>query len=257
VLKLKVNNLVRYSIFACALLVSALIIPPLRKPALNILKLPLVAGSFIAREITGLIFFHRNMMAARRLITENDNLKRKILEQEEYRLENDRLKNLLSLKQKMPLKVIAAQVIARSADSWVSLIIINKGTRQGIRKGYVVITFAGLAGRVIEVSDLTSKVMLINDPHLGVSAIIERTRQEGLVSGTLGNTLIMRYLPKDADIQPGDKIITSGLTEMYPKGLAVGTVVSFGDEFSGLSRYAIVKPEVALGAIEDVLVVAE
>jgi len=257
VLKLKANNLARYIVFACILLVSALIIPPLRRPALNILKFPLVAGSFVTREVTGLIFFHRNMMLARRLSVENDNLNRKLLEQEEYRLENNRLKELLSLKQKTPLKVIAAQVIARSTDSWVSLVIINKGTRQGIRKGYVVITFAGLAGRVIEVFDSTSKVMLINDPHLGVSAIIERTRQEGLISGTLGNTLIMRYLPKDADMQTGDKIVTSGLTDMYPKGLAIGTVVSFGDEFSGLSRYAVVKPQVALGAIEDVLVVAE
>jgi len=118
-----------------------------------------------------------------------------------------------------------------------------------------VISYLGLLGRVVEVSQSSSKVMLINDPALSVSAINQRSRQEGLVCGTLGNTLVMRYLPKDADIQASDIIVTSGLTDIYPKGLIIGTVVEVGEEFSGLSRYANIKPATDLSAVEEVLVI--
>lgn len=97
--------------------------------------------------------------------------------------------------------------------------------------------------------------MLINDPDFGVSAVVQRSRQEGLVSGTLGNNLIMRYLPKDADIKVSDIIVTSGLTGKYIKGLLIGRVVEIGDEFSGLSRYCLIKPAVSLSNIEEVLII--
>jgi rod shape-determining protein MreC len=65
----------------------------------------------------------------------------------------------------------------------------------------------------------------------------------------------MKYLPRDADVQISDTIITSGLTEAYPKGLLIGRVVHVGEEFSGLSRYAVIKPAVNLAAIEEVLII--
>jgi rod shape-determining protein MreC len=99
--------------------------------------------------------------------------------------------------------------------------------------------------------------MLINDPNFGVSAIVQRSRQEGLISGTLGGSLIMKYLPKDADIQISDVIITSGLTPIYPKGLLIGKVLTLGEELSGLTRYAIIKPAVNLSNIEEVLIIIQ
>jgi len=121
----------------------------------------------------------------------------------------------------------------------------------------VAITYLGLAGRVVETTDTTSKIMLINDPNLSVSCIVQRSRQEGLVSGSLGSFLIMRYLPKEADIKVSDVILTSGLTNLYPKGLLVGTVAEVGEELSGLARYAIIKPAVELYNIEEVLIIMQ
>jgi len=190
-----------------------------------------------------------------RLRNQNEFLRQKINNLAQVYRENVRLNNLLSLKQKSPYKVIPAKVIARSPDSWSSAIIIDKGSNSGIRQGLVVINYLGLVGRVVETSSLTSKVMLINDSNLGISAIVQRSRQEGLICGTLGSSLIMRYLPKDADIKVSDVIITSGLTENYPKGLIIGTVTDVGEEFSGLSRYAIVRPAANLSNIEEVLVI--
>jgi rod shape-determining protein MreC len=207
------------------------------------------------REIRGIVFYHRNFAQNEILKKEIDFLKQKINALNEASLENKRLKETLSLKEKSPYKVIPARVIARSADSWSSVVIIDKGSYHGIKRGMAVINYLGLVGRVIESTDYTSKIMLINDSNLSISAIVQRTRQEGVISGTLGNSLIMRYLPKDCDIKVSDIIITSGFSQAYPKGLLIGAVIDVGEEFSGLSRYAIIRPAVNLSSIEEVLIV--
>lgn len=253
--KFKKRNLIPLVAFLILLLVLSSFIPALRNPLLDSLKIPLYLFNFVREEITGIIFYHHNMVENKQLSKEFDSFKRKLNESNEFVQENIRLKKLLSLKQNSTLRVIPAAVIARSPDSWTSVVIINKGLNQGLRKGYVVMSYLGLLGRIIEVGNSSAKVMLINDIHIGVSAVVTRSRQEGLISGTLGDTLIMRYLPRDCDVQVADTVSTSGLSEGYPKGLLIGTVVAIGDEFSGLSRYAIIKPAVNLANIEEVLVV--
>lgn len=249
--------LIRVIVFTCLLLVVASLIPQLRSPLLNTLKYPLVILNLIRREIGGIVFYHRNFIQNEKLKKEQDFLKHKINSLNEVYLENKRLKNLLSFKEKSPYKVIAARVIARSPDNWSSTVIIDKGRYSGVKAGMVVITYLGLVGKVVETAESTSKIMLINDADFAVSAIIQRSRQEGLISGTLGSSLIMRYLPKDADIKVTDTIITSGLTRMYPKGLLIGKVMDLGEEFSGLSRYAVIKPAVDLSAVEEVLIIIQ
>lgn len=237
------------------LAVLSSLIPVLRTPVLTILKYPLSLFTTIQREYLGVIFYHRNMVQREELQKEVDILKNRLNDIQETARENARLRELFNLKQKTSFKVIAAQVVARSADNWASVIMINKGRRNGVRNGFVVINYLGLVGRVVQVQEFSSKVMLLNDTNMGVSAIISRSRQEGLVSGTLGNSLIMKYLPREADIQVADTIVTSGLTDVYPKGILIGTVVGLGSDFSGLSHYAVIKPAVDLLSIEEVLVI--
>jgi rod shape-determining protein MreC len=203
----------------------------------------------------GVIFYHRNLIRNEALEKEMDLLRNKINSLNESRLENMRLKESLAFKQRSSLKLIPARVIARSADSWSSSVIIDKGSYQGINPGMGVITYLGLAGRIMEVTSSTSKVMLLSDPSLGVSSFIQRSRQEGLVSGTLGSNLIMKYLPEEADIKIGDMVISSSLNSIYPKGILIGKIIETGKEFSGLSRYAIIEPVVNFSNIEEILVV--
>jgi rod shape-determining protein MreC len=209
------------------------------------------------RELGGFVFYHRNMIEKERLQKQVDLLKNKIVLTKEIYMENARLKEALAFKQKSQLRVIAARVIGRAPDSWSSVVIIDKGIDSGIKHGMAVINYLGLLGRVVETTAFASKVMLINDPSLGVSAIVQRSRQEGLASGTLGTNLIMRYLPEGSDVKVGDVIITSGLNAVYPKGILIGKVIDIGKEFSGLSSYAIVRPSVNLANIEEVLVVVQ
>jgi rod shape-determining protein MreC len=255
VVRLNRKNLTYTVLAILFLLTTSFLIPPLRSPALVVLKYPLNLFTLIKKEIGGIIFYHRNLLENEILRKENDSLKRRIIFDNEVYLENSRLRELVNFKKRTSYKVISATVIGRSLESWSSIVILGKGRHNGIRKGMVAINYLGLAGRVVEADAFTSKIMLVSDPNLSVSAIIQRSRQEGLVSGTLGGSLVMRYLPKDADVQKGDIIITSGLTSNYPKGLVIGIVTDKGEEFSGLSVYAIIKPAVDLNSIEELLLI--
>lgn len=235
-------------------LISALI-PPLRKPLINVFDLPLVVFSAVRQELSGLLFFHSNLVQNQKLRAKTDFLRKMLSDKNELALENSRLRSLLALKESLPYRVIAARVIARDPSNWYSTVIIDKGASSGIKNGYVSINFYGLVGRVVETSGSAAKIMLINDPNLSVSAVVQRSRQEGLVCGSLGGTLLMKYLPKDSDIRKADIIVTSGLTRIYPKGLPVGTVIEIGQEFSSVTSYAVIKPAVDLSALEEVLVI--
>lgn len=249
------KQLKTFAVFVFLLIIFFLFSSALRRPLVNSLKQPFNLVRFIQREFGGLIFYHRNLIRNEALEKEIELLRYKINSLNETYLENIRLKENLAFKQKSSFKLISARVIARSADNWSSSIIIDKGSHHGIRHGMGVITYSGLAGRIMEVTNSTSYVMLLSDPSLGVSSLIQRSRQEGLVSGTLGSNLIMKYLPENADIRIGDMVVSSGLNSLYPKGVLIGKVLEIGKEFSGLSRYAIVEPVVNFSNIEEVLVV--
>ncbi len=194
----------------------------------------------------------RSLEALRR---ENAGLRLQLNQEQEALLENKRLTQLLALKQASVLRLVAARVIGVSSGEWTSGVIIDKGSRQGIRRGFIVLAEAGVVGRVVDTSATSSTVLLIRDPTMQFSALVQRSRQEGLITGTLGNTVLLKYLPKDADIGVGDTVVTSGLTELFPKGLPVGTVVGVEEELSGLSRYALIKPSANLSGLEEVMVV--
>jgi len=255
VFKLEKKNLIILVVTCLVIVIAASIVTAFRAPFLNTLNPPLSLLTLMKREFSGYVFYRRNMIENERLKKQVDFLRSQVNLSTEIAQENVRLKELLSFKQKTPYRSIAARVIGRSPDSWSSVIIIDKGTHHGIRQGMAAMTYLGIAGRVVEASLFTSKIMLINDPNLGVSAIVQRSRQEGLAAGTLGSNLIMRYLPDGADIKEGDTVVTSGLNEVYPKGILIGTIIDAGKEFSGLSTYALIRPAVNLSNIEEVLVV--
>lgn len=253
--KLSRKTITSLSLLACLALLVYFFSPFFKNSAQCAFKPHLVLINLIKRELSGMIFYHRNMMDSGRLRYENENLRRRLFDLREVEQENLRLKNLLNFKQRSPYRLVPARVIARSPDNWSSSVIIDKGRYSGIRRGMAVVNTRGLIGRVTETSVSLSKVLLINDPSQGVSSIVQSSRQEGLVNGSLGSNLIMRYLPDEAQISPGDTIITSELSQVYPKGLLIGTVVNVGKEFSGLSRYAMIKPAADLSSVEEVLVI--
>ncbi len=249
------KTLINLVIGACAVLLISNSLSCFKNSAQKTFKPHLSLIGLLKRELGGVVFYHRNMVKAEELNGEIEILRSRLFDLRELYQENTRLKNLLSFKQKTPQRFISARVIGRAVDSWSSSVIIDKGRYSGLKRGMVVINHRGLIGRIAENNDTVSKVLLISDPSQGISSIVQRSRQEGLISGTLGSNLIMRYLPEDAQITAGDIIVTSELSQFYPKGLLIGRVINIGREFSGLNRYAIVRPAVDLASIEEVLVI--
>lgn len=256
-LKISRKNLINFILACCLVLLVSNSLSCFKTPVQNTLRPSLSLWNLIKREINGMFFYHSNMIKAITLNGQIEVLRKQLFDLRELNQENIRLRELLNFKQKSPLRLVAARVIARSPDNWSSSIIIDKGRYNGVKLGMVVVNSVGLVGRIVEALQNSSKVLLLSDPNLGVSSIIQSSRQEGLVSGTLGANLIMRYLPEDTQINIGDIVVSSELSQIYPKGLLIGKVINIGQEFSGLNRYAIIRPAVNLSNLEEVLVILQ
>jgi len=155
----------------------------------------------------------------------------------------------------LPAGSITASIIGNSASSWFQSCLLDKGSIEGIQKGMAVVTPLGIVGQVVSVTGHSAKVLLITDANSGVDVLVQRTRARGIVSGSLENVTIMKYVKRSEDIQEGDRLITSGLDGVFPKGLMVGTVVKVRKQNLGLFQHIELSPAVSSGQIEDVLVV--
>ncbi len=151
----------------------------------------------------------------------------------------------------------AARIIGKEPFFFPQTLLIDKGAQQGIQKDYPVLALCrdrlGLVGRIIDVYPDTSQVLLIHDPRSELSALIQRTREDGVVRGK-GNELEMVYLRPQADIKPGDRVITSGFGEVFPRGLDIGCVVRVSSGPYKLQKEAALKPVIFPKTIEEVLV---
>jgi rod shape-determining protein MreC len=173
---------------------------------------------------------------------------------EETRQENARLRRLLALRDRLPLATLAGEVVGRDAGGWVRTLTVNRGRANGIARQVPVIVPAGLVGRVVQVRAGASVVQLVNDPSSTVGAVVQRTRTPGLVEGDAGGALRFKFTARDgAQIAPGDLVVTSGLGNLFPKGLPIGRVVAIQDKGSALFHFAVLAPAVDFDRVEEVL----
>jgi len=192
------------------------------------------------------------------LRAENIELKTRILTLNESQAQVDRLQQLLLLQDIIPYRTVAAKVIGKSPVESYSSLIIDQGRRRGIRKFQGVINSSGIIGRIIYTSAFSSKVQVIVDSDCSIAALNQRTRDNGLVRGCgyREQLLKMDFVYYRAQFQVGDLIITSGLDQVFPKGLPIGTVYRIEERNDGLFYQSIeIIPVVDLSRIEEVLVV--
>lgn len=211
-----------------------------------------------ASSSTGQLFtVYRDNQA---LKSEVQELRQQQLNSTEIMAENARLRAMLDYKKGAPqFDFVVAAVIARDPGSWTSAVVINRGTADGITKDMPVVTPQGLVGNVVQAYANSAKVQLILDPRSAVGSIVQRSesRVAAIVEGNGANSLAPRMvnLARDADIIKGDRIITSGLGGIYPKGIYVGEVTDVVNEEGGLLKYAVLKPAVDFDRVEEVLVI--
>ncbi|MGI6643997.1 MAG: rod shape-determining protein MreC [Bacillota bacterium] len=173
----------------------------------------------------------------------------------DLRQENARLRDLLDFAQNAPAEYMVAEIVGRNPTKWFSTIVISLGQEDGVKADSPVVSSGGLVGRVLSVDRQLSTVLLITDAESGVGAITESTRDCGVVMGTGDpQSLIMQFFSKDAQVSPGDRVLTSGLGSKFPAGILIGEVVSVYVPKPGLIKEALVKPVSDMEHLEEVMV---
>jgi rod shape-determining protein MreC len=206
---------------------------------------------------------HENFITLAAFKAENDRLRKRIqtLEIErnqwlEAEATNRRLQQLLEFRSHLPTGSVTASIIANSASTWFQSCVLDKGSDDRVRKGMAVVTPLGVVGQVVSVTARSAKVLLITDANSGVDVLVQRTRARGIVSGSLENGPVLKYVKRSEDIQVGDRLITSGLDGIFPKGMTVGTVVKARKQNLGLFQYIELMPAVTSARAEEVMVVS-
>ena len=218
---------------------------------------PLEKG--IVRLQTGSSELWHNYFYLRGVRQENRDLRQQIeqLQLEQVRLKQDadqarRLQALLGFKEQYIAKTTAAQVIGSSGSEQSRIVYLDKGSRDGIDQGMPVISADGVVGKVLTVFKTTSTVLLINDQQSGVGAILEQSRLQGVLKGKVTGELVIDKIMPDEQVKAGDRVLTSGGDQIFPKGLPLGTVArTTKGEFLQLT----VKPAAVLSHLEEVLVI--
>jgi len=206
----------------------------------------------------------RNILALFRQREENLNLQEEVyrLESEliksrEAQAENDRLKNLLVFKKEASPNAQAARVIASDPANCYTSLWLDKGANDGVQLNMVAIACQrnniGVAGRIVEVLPQTSRLLLVTDQESGVRVTDQRSRFDGEGQGENNNDLRLRYFLDEADLQPGDIMVTSGKGGVFPPGLVVGKVEKVFLEEDKLFKGGSVIPEINPGLLEEVL----
>jgi rod shape-determining protein MreC len=204
-----------------------------------------------------------NYVYLRGVRQENRDLKFEIerLRLEQVRLSDDaqqarRLQALLGFKEQYIAKTVAAQVIGSSGSEQSRSIFIDKGTDSGVQKDMAVITADGLVGKVLLASSSSAQVLLINDQSSGVGVILDKSRLQGVIKGTAAGEVILEKVMTDEQVTPGERIVTSGGDQIFPKGITVGTVMKVSPG-ADLFLNIRVKPSANLSRLEEVLVITK
>lgn len=202
-----------------------------------------------------------NYFALQQVRRDNERLQQEVaqlrveMQQERALAQQSRsLQQLLDLRSSLQVETTAANVIGAGASAEFRTMTLDKGTSDGLGPDMAVISPSGVVGRVILPTARASKLQLLIDRNAAAGAIVERSRAQGVAIGTGTDRLRLDYVSGTADVQVGDRVVTSGIDGIYPKGFVIGQIESVqrgAGEFSGI----VLRPAVDFSGLESVLVV--
>ncbi len=250
------ENFKEYIVLIVLIIISLITLSLNNKPAVKRVK-ALAFGSFAA--FTSVI---SNVINTANIRSENESLRRlnarlmmKISELRKYGIENAELKSLLALKDTTKFPLIAASVVSKSLSKSQSTITLNAGSKKGVLPGMPVINDYGLVGIVNSTSQDFSIVRTLKNIELSITVKDERSRVDGIMKWN-GSNLVIINVPKTYDVEPGDRIITSGLSSIIAVPLPVGVVTGISKVETGMFNEVKVKPFVNFITTEHVFVLA-
>jgi len=192
------------------------------------------------------------------LKTRNSQLETQIIELREKAKLFDQLEALNQSPALSAYQRVSAMVIGRDADEWFKTVVIDRGSLSGIRKDQPVVTAEGLVGRVINVSPISSRVLLVTDERHGAGAVVAQTAENRLVGILKGKTQSqslceLRLVAAAGKLENGEQVLTSGQDQLYPKGLLIGRVKNLSDS-GAIPPSVDVEPAAALQKLGTVAV---
>lgn len=220
---------------------------------LQFLGMPLVDANYSAQIDRSDAAATPETLEALRL--QNAELSSLVSQTEEYRLEAERLRGLLAMGNSYGVEGVSGRVIGRSTDSWNQTITLDVGTDQGVEPGLTVIGSTGVAGQVVSCEARSCVVRLITDPQSGVAALVQSSRAEGIVRGSLSGVLYFDNVSADVELNPGDVVLTSGLGGSFTKGLFIGTITRVEGSIGDAARRVVVAPNENASPLEEYTVV--
>lgn len=186
---------------------------------------------------------------------ENEELRARNVELEEAAQTAERLQGLLDLQDVYNLQSTAAHIISASSDSWSATVTIDKGSLTGVSVGMPVTSSSGVIGQIYECGPTTSTVRLITDENSSVSAMLQSSRLQGMLEGSVDGQLQLTFIPSESDVSVGDVVVTSGLGGVFPKGLPLGEVTSVESTPGASYLTIVVEPYAHAENNEEVLVI--
>lgn len=233
------------------------------KLALSSLFLPLFGLANTARQLPAAAMDaalpRRELLKELELLRrENDQLKIQQQQAAAIARENDQLRAQVGWQRQTPWKLKLARVVLRDPANWWRTVQIDLGTRDGLRENLPVLTPEGLVGRTGAVGYSRSQVVLVDDPNCRVSArVVNPAHDLGVLTagGPLDNSLVnLTYLAGDANLKPGQEVVTSGEGGIFPAGIPIGQIVDARQVEYGLYTEARVKLAANLGGLDEVWV---
>jgi len=195
-------------------------------PVLFVLSQPVQA---VGQAVDGVENFFVVYDENRHLREENSRLVQWVQEARRLGVENATLRAQLEYVPDKRSQFVTARVVADTGGAYFHSLLINAGARQFIRRGQPVVWQGGLIGRVAEVGERSSRVLLMTDINSRIPVVVESTGDRAIVRGDNSTRPVLVFLPKNAPISPGDRIVTSGHGGVYPPGLAVGSVAEVSE----------------------------
>jgi rod shape-determining protein MreC len=238
---------------ASALSAAAGGVPPLAGGAAAAAA-PVQAGVASAFSWLGSLFGAGLRRENEELRRELDRLRREVQENRERLAATERLERLLEYRERTGYAMAAASVIGHDASGLYRTVLIDRGGADGVAAGQAVLAPEGVVGRVIRVYPSSSLVLLLTDRSSGIDALVQRTRDRGVVQGIGAAACELRYLDRSSEVEVGDHIVTSGEGGRFPKGLRLGRV-SGVDRGGEMFLSVAVVPSADLGRLEEVWVV--
>ncbi len=177
------------------------------------------------------------------------------LQMQENMLENLRLRRLLKFKEESPFTFISGTVIGYGQEQTIRSLILNIGLEDNVRKNQTVITEQGLVGKILALEPRQSITQILMDRNSLVSARLQTSREIGVVGWSGNLWLDLNYIPKEVQVEPGEVVLTSGLSRIYPRGIKIGVVAEVKENDYELFKQIKLKPVVDFNRLEEVFVI--